>query len=58
VVIADDSYIRDSILLPLRHLVAGYHPVMPSYQGRVSEEEILMLLAYIKSLGQSPSDGG
>jgi cytochrome c oxidase subunit II len=58
VVTADDSYIRDSILLPQRHIVAGYHPVMPSYQGRVSEEEILMLLAYIKSLGQSPSDGG
>jgi cytochrome c oxidase subunit 2 len=48
---ADDSYIRDSILLPQKHIVAGYAPVMPPYQGRVSEEEILQLMAYIKSLG-------
>jgi cytochrome c oxidase subunit 2 len=58
VVTADDSYIRDSILLPQRHIVAGYAPVMPPYQGRVSEEEILMLLAYIKSLGAEPSGRG
>jgi cytochrome c oxidase subunit 2 len=57
-VIADDSYIRDSILLPQQHITAGYLPLMPSYQGRISEEEILMLLAYIKSLGAEPLGQG
>ena len=50
-VVADDAYIRDSILLPKRDVVAGFAPVMPSFQGQVSEEEILELIAYIKSTG-------
>jgi cytochrome c oxidase subunit 2 len=57
-VIADDGYIRDSILLPQRHIVAGYAPVMPSYQGRLSEEEILQLIAYIKSQRGEPLGRG
>ncbi|HVV01104.1 MAG TPA: c-type cytochrome, partial [Verrucomicrobiae bacterium] len=57
VVIADDSYIRDSIMLPLAQIAAGYQPVMPSYQGRVSEEEVLQIIAYIKSLAnKSPAE--
>ena len=48
--IADERYLRDSILLPSRDIAAGYSPVMPSYSGRVSEEEILELVAYIESL--------
>ena len=47
---ADEKYIRDSILLPATQIAAGYAPVMPTYQGRVNEEELLELLAYIKSL--------
>ena len=47
---ADDAYIRDSILLPKRDIVAGYQPVMPSYQETVSEDQIVSLIAYIKSL--------
>jgi cytochrome c oxidase subunit 2 len=48
-VTADEAYLRDSILLPKRDVVAGFAPVMPSYQGQVSEAEILELIAYIKS---------
>jgi cytochrome c oxidase subunit 2 len=50
VITADDSYIRDSILLPGRDVAAGYQPVMPSYRGQISEEQIFALIAYIKSL--------
>jgi cytochrome c oxidase subunit II len=50
-VIADESYIRASILSPQQQIVAGYAPVMPPYQGQISEEGLLQLIAYIKSLG-------
>jgi cytochrome c oxidase subunit 2 len=48
-VTADDAYLRDSILLPARDISAGYTNAMPSYQGRINEEQILELIAYIKS---------
>ena len=48
---ADDKYIRDSILLPASQIAAGYQPVMPSFEGHISEEHLLQLIAYIKSLG-------
>jgi cytochrome c oxidase subunit 2 len=51
IVRADERYIRDSILLPNTEIVAGYDPVMPSFQGRISEEELFALITYIKSLG-------
>lgn len=50
VVVADEQYIRDSILLPQKDIAAGYEPVMPSFAGHVSEEELLQLISYIKSL--------
>jgi cytochrome c oxidase subunit 2 len=50
VVTADEKYIRDSILLPRSQIVAGYEPVMPSYSGGVTEEDLVRLVAYIKSL--------
>ena len=50
VVVADDKYIRDSILLPRSQIAAGYDPVMPSYAGRVSEDDLIRIVAYIKSL--------
>jgi cytochrome c oxidase subunit 2 len=53
-VTADDAYIRESILQPNAKIVAGYAPVMPSFQGLVSEEQILALTAYIKSLKDQP----
>ena len=54
IVTADDAYIRESILLPKAKIVAGYQPVMPTFQGLVSEEQILNLTAYIKSLQSQP----
>jgi cytochrome c oxidase subunit 2 len=50
VVIADDKYIRDSILLPRSQVAAGYEPVMPSFSGKVAEEDLIRLVAYVKSL--------
>jgi cytochrome c oxidase subunit 2 len=49
VVRATDDYLRDSILQPTKNVPAGYQPIMPSFQGLVSEEQIIALIAYIKS---------
>lgn len=48
-VVADDRYLHDSIMLPALQVVAGYAPIMPSYQGRIGEEDVLALIAYLKS---------
>jgi cytochrome c oxidase subunit 2 len=57
-VLADDAYIRESILNPNAKVVAGYKPnVMPSFQGQISEEGILQLVIYIKSLGITNAPG-
>jgi cytochrome c oxidase subunit 2 len=56
IVIADDRYIHDSILLPLKQVVASYEPVMPSYQGQISEEQVFQLIQYIKSLSRYSPD--
>lgn len=53
-VVADDAYIRESILQPNAKIVAGYVPVMPSFQGLVTEDQILQLTAYIKSMKDQP----
>ncbi len=53
----DDSYIRESVLSPTAKIVAGYQPIMPSFQGQVSEEQLQMLIAYIKSIGSAPTTG-
>ncbi|RIK82552.1 MAG: cytochrome c oxidase subunit II [Planctomycetota bacterium] len=50
-VVADDAYLRESILRPAAKVVAGYQPIMPTYEGQISEEGVIQLLAYIKSLG-------
>jgi cytochrome c oxidase subunit II len=49
-VVADDTYIRESILTPQAKLVNGYQPVMPTFQGLVNEEGVMSLIEYIKSL--------
>ena len=46
---ADEGYLRDSILLPHKQIVAGYAPVMPSYDGVASEEDVIRLVAFLKS---------
>ena len=48
---ADERYIRDSILLPKSQVVAGYEPIMPSFQGVINEEDLLKIMEYIKSIG-------
>jgi cytochrome c oxidase subunit 2 len=53
-VTADDAYIRESILNPPAKIVAGYQPLMPAFQGQLTEEQILSLTAYIKSLQSQP----
>jgi cytochrome c oxidase subunit 2 len=50
VVTADENYLRESILTPAAKVTAGYEPVMPAFQGLVSEEQLLALIEYIKSL--------
>ena len=50
-VVADEKYIRDSILFPKKQIVASFKPVMPSFDGKVSEADLQKLVAYIKSLG-------
>jgi len=52
-VLADDAYIRESILNPSAKIVAGYTPLMPTFQGQLGEEQILQLTAYIKSLAKT-----
>jgi cytochrome c oxidase subunit 2 len=51
-VIADEAYLRESILNPKAKIVAGYQPIMPTFQGQISEAALLQIIAYIKSLGK------
>jgi cytochrome c oxidase subunit II len=46
----DDAFLRDSILNPTMHVTAGYAPIMPTYQGQISEEGLIDLVEYIKTL--------
>ncbi len=63
--IADEQYIRNSILNPGGQVVEGYQPIMPTFKGQVTEEQLGFLVAYIKSLSgdtsgpaaQSPAAG-
>jgi cytochrome c oxidase subunit 2 len=51
--IADEAYLRESILKPVAKVVAGYQPIMPSYDGQIGEEGILQLIAEIRSLSKA-----
>jgi cytochrome c oxidase subunit 2 len=55
-VTVDEDYIRESILNPAAKVVAGYQPIMPTFRGQLSEEEIIQLIRYIQSL-KSPTSG-
>jgi cytochrome c oxidase subunit II len=59
-VVMDDAYLRESILTPTAKVVRGFQPLMPPFQGLVSEEQLLQLIAYVKSLGsaQGPTPPG
>lgn len=46
---ADETYVRDSILEPQKHIVAGFAPIMPSFRGQLNEEDIMAIIEYIRS---------
>jgi cytochrome c oxidase subunit II len=50
----DESYVRESILTPSAKVAAGFQPIMPTFQGLVSEEQLLALIEYVKSLKAVP----
>jgi cytochrome c oxidase subunit 2 len=54
--VADEDYIRESILNPRAKVVAGYESIMPTFQGQISESEIIELIAFIRTLktGDTP----
>lgn len=49
-VVVDDNYVRESILMPKAKIVAGYQPVMPSYKGQLSDDDIASIIEYLKEL--------
>ena len=57
VVVADERYIRDSILDPKAEVAAGYQPVMPTFAGQLTEDELAKLVAYIQSIGADDRPG-
>jgi len=57
-IVADENYVRDSILVPRKDVVAGFAPVMPSFAGQVSEEDIEALIAYLRSTGATAAGAG
>lgn len=54
---ADEAYFRESILQPQAKIVSGFEPVMPTFQGLVTEEQVVQLVEYVKSLGPKPGAG-
>lgn len=54
-IVADENYLRESIVNPGAKIVAGYANVMPSYAGQLSDDQLNQLLAYIKSLSSNPA---
>lgn len=58
-VIADENYLRESIVNPQAKVVRGFQPIMPTFQGTVSEENLMQLIAYLKQLkATTPAPGG
>jgi len=53
---ADERYLHDAILLPKKEVAAGYPPIMPSYEGRIGEEDVLALVAYLKTRTHAAED--
>jgi cytochrome c oxidase subunit 2 len=54
--VADEEYIRQSILEPQAKVVAGFEPVMPTFQGRLKDREVMAVIEYIKTLAESGSE--
>jgi cytochrome c oxidase subunit II len=56
--IADEAYVRESIVNPQAKIVNGFPPIMPTFQGLVTEEQLLQLIAYVRSLGEATPTRG
>jgi cytochrome c oxidase subunit 2 len=50
----DEAYVRESILNPTAKVASGFQPIMPTFQGLVTEEQLLELIEYVKSLHELP----
>jgi cytochrome c oxidase subunit 2 len=51
--LVDEAYLRDAILSPSEHITQGYAPIMPTYQGQISEDGVISLVEYIKTLNSN-----
>jgi cytochrome c oxidase subunit 2 len=49
-VLVDDAYLRDAILNPSQHVTAGFAPIMPTYQGQISEDGLIDLVEFIRNM--------
>jgi cytochrome c oxidase subunit 2 len=56
VVLVDENYVRESILNPQAKIVAGFDPIMPTFQGQLNEAQLMQLVSYIKSM-KAPEPG-
>jgi len=56
-VLVDANYVRESMMMPAAKVVAGFEPIMPTFQGLLREHEIQGLIAFIKSMGNDPQGG-
>lgn len=56
-VVADENYVRDSILQPQKDVVAGFAPIMPSFAGQLGEQEIQALIAWLRSTDATANQG-
>jgi cytochrome c oxidase subunit 2 len=58
VIVADAQYFRESLMEPQAKVVAGYQPIMPTFKGQLTEEEIIQLLEYVRSLTAAGEEAG
>ena len=54
IITADETYLRRKILNPRDQLIMGFDPIMPTFQGQMTEDQLVALIAYIKSIGPLP----
>lgn len=56
-IVADDTYLRDSMLLPAKDVVAGYAPIMPSYAGQLDEADLMAIIQYLHASAEAQEGG-
>lgn len=54
-IVADHVYLHDSIMLPEKEVAAGFSPIMPTFKNRLSESDVLKIIAYLRTLGGDPN---